>query len=146
VEAGELIRSDAEAALPRLLLADDDPATLALMEMSLKPGFEIVAAVSDAASAIELARRHQPDVALIDVNMPEGGARHAVPGIVEVSPHTAIVLLSADESDSLVRELVIAGAIAYCRKGTKSSELAAALHRAIVARANEQRDTPDEPA
>jgi two-component system nitrate/nitrite response regulator NarL len=125
-----------------LLIADDDVATRTVLAMSLSFAFDVVGQAGDADAAVELARETRPDAALVDVNMPEGGARRAVPGIVAASPATAIVALSVDESDSLVRELLIAGAVAYMRKGTDPRELAEALRRAITVRAGEH-SAPD---
>jgi DNA-binding NarL/FixJ family response regulator len=114
---------------PRVLLADDDQAVRALLA-ALGREFEIVAEATDAVEAIALARKHRPDAALVDLNMPEGGGRVAIPGIVAASPGTAIVVISSDEEDSIVRELMIGGAIAYVRKGTDPRET---LNRAIAA-------------
>lgn len=121
-----------------LLIADDDPVARAVLGRSLSFAFEIVGEAEDADQAIALAEQLRPDAALVDVNMPEGGARRAVPGIVEVAPATAIVVLSADEADAMVRQLLIAGAVAYIRKGTDPRELAESLRRAVAARAGER--------
>ena len=103
----------------------------------LQREFEVVGQAADAAEAIELARRLHPDAALVDLNMPGGGGRTAIPGIVAASPKTAIVVISSDEEDSIVREVLIAGAVAYVRKGTDPSET---LRRAIVAHADTRFD------
>ena len=113
---------------PRVLIADDDQAVRAVLAATLGREFEIVAEATDAVEAIALARKHRPDAALVDLNMPEGGGR--VPGILAASPKTAIVVISSDDEDSIVRELMIGGAIAYVRKGTDPRET---LNRAIVA-------------
>lgn len=112
-------------------------AVRALLAATLQRGFEIVAEAADADEAIELARKLRPDAALVDVNMPGGGGRTAVPGIAAASPQTAIVVLSGDEEDSIVRELLIGGAVAYVRKGTDPSDT---LRRAIVAHADPRID------
>jgi DNA-binding NarL/FixJ family response regulator len=114
----------------RVLLADDDAAVRAVLAATLGRGFDVVGEAVDAVEAIELARRLRPDAALVDLNMPQGGGRAAVPGIVAASPNTAIVVISSDEEDSIVRELLIAGAVAYVLKGTDPSDT---LRRAIVA-------------
>jgi len=51
------------------------------------------------------------------------------------APGTAIVALSADESDGVVLDMIGAGAIAYVRKGASSDELVLTLERAIDAHA-----------
>ena len=84
-----------------------------------------------ASDAIALAEEHRPDAALIDVDMPGGGAREAVPVITSRSPDTAMVILSGDETRQLVVELLDAGAIAYVRKGISAGEIAETLIAAL---------------
>jgi DNA-binding NarL/FixJ family response regulator len=124
-------------ARPRLLIADDDPIVLSLLGESLAHEFEVVGVAADAEQAIELASVSQPDVALVDVDMPKGGGVGAVRGILRVAPGTAIVALSGDESDKSVRELIGAGAMAYRRKGIATPLLAASLTESIRANAGE---------
>jgi DNA-binding NarL/FixJ family response regulator len=123
----------------RLIIADDDPAVRSFLSMSLREGFDVLGVAGDAEEAIELARGARPDVALIDVQMPGGGGLHAVRSLLEVSPDTAVVMLSVDESDATVRQLLAAGAITYCRKGTSTTVLAQSLLESIKARERERR-------
>jgi DNA-binding NarL/FixJ family response regulator len=127
---------------PRLLIADDNMAIRSALGISLGETFEVVGAAGDAEQAFELARSLQPAAAVIDVGMPKGGGLRAVRGIVEFSPMTAIVILSGDESDSVVRELMRVGAIAYCRKGVSPQDLSDSLTQAIEAHAAEVQPTP----
>jgi DNA-binding NarL/FixJ family response regulator len=87
----------------------------------------------DAESAIDLAGRERPDVALIDVQMPAGGGLHATRGIRAISPETAIVILSSTETDDSVVEFLAAGAMTYLRKGVPVEEIIARLWDAIAA-------------
>ena len=119
---------------PTLLIADDDPVVRSALSMALQHQFDIVGVVADSDAAIEAAREVHPQVALVDVQMPGGGGRSAVRGLAEVSPDTAIVVLSGDESDGLVRELMIAGAMTYVRKGIAPHQLADVLFRSLQAR------------
>jgi two-component system, NarL family, nitrate/nitrite response regulator NarL len=121
--------------VPRLMIADDDPVVQSLLDMSLSQGFDVVGLAADADQAVELAKESQPDAALVDVEMPAGGGLRAVRGIHDVAPDTAIVVLSVDESDALVRELIQAGATAYLRKGLGAKALAEALMDSITAHA-----------
>jgi len=120
---------------PRLLIADDDPVVQSMLGMSLGEAFEVVGVAVDGEEAVQLARESQPDVALVDVEMPSGGGMRAVMGITEVAPHTAIVVLSGDESDSVVRDLIQAGATAYRRKGADPREIARSLSESMAAHA-----------
>lgn len=129
------MNSPPPAGRPSVMIADDDPVVCSLLGASLGSTFDVVGVAADGDEAIELARMSQPDAAIIDVEMPRGGGLRAVAGIADVAPATAIVVLSADESDKLVRELMQAGAIAYRRKGISPDLLATSLTESITAHA-----------
>jgi DNA-binding NarL/FixJ family response regulator len=118
---------------PRLLIADDDPVVRSVLSAQLDHDFEVIGAACDASEAVTTAHEHQPDVALIDVEMPEGGGLHAARGIRDGSPRTAIVVLSSDETDDMVRRLLDAGAMCYVRKGTSRAALVQTIRAAIQA-------------
>ena len=122
---------------PSLLIADDDAVVRSTLGSHLEGDFEVIAVAEDATEAIELAAQHQPDAALIDVEMPGGGALEAVPQITTRSPDTCIVILSADESRETVLELLAAGAMAYVRKGISAVEVGTTLATAIKAKGNQ---------
>jgi DNA-binding NarL/FixJ family response regulator len=117
---------------PTLLIADDDPVVCSMLGMALDQRFDIVATVQDGERAVATATETRPDVAIVDVSMPAGGA-DTVRGITDSSPDTAIVVLSGDESDAVVRDLVGAGAMAYVRKGIAPHELIETLESSIRA-------------
>jgi DNA-binding NarL/FixJ family response regulator len=116
-----------------LLIADDDPVTRSMLSIALARRFDVVGVVEDAQQAVDTATLARPDVALVDVQMPGGGGLTAVRGIVHASPHTAVVMLSSDESDESVRALLSEGAVCYVRKGIDAHELTAIVQRAIRA-------------
>jgi len=60
---------------PSLLIADDDAVFRSVLGFQLDGDFRVVAVAENAPDAIALAERHQPDAALLDVEMPGGGAR-----------------------------------------------------------------------
>ncbi len=136
MNAGEKPTTRDGARRPRLLVADDDAVVRALLCSQLEGDFDLVAAAEDTVSAIELAEKHRPDAALIDVQMPGGGALEAVPQIAARSPDTCLVVLSADDSEELVVRLLNAGATAYVRKGVTVAEIAKTLTDSLMARAN----------
>ncbi len=121
--------------LPRLLIADDDPVVVSMLTAQLSGSFEIVASARDADEAIAYGALHRPDAAIIDVQMPAGGGLRAARELHACSPATAIVALSGDESDTMVRDVIAAGATTYIRKGIASHELAVTIHRSIEAHA-----------
>jgi DNA-binding NarL/FixJ family response regulator len=118
---------------PRLLVADDDPVVRSTLSMALEGRFEIVAVVEDGEQAVAEARTTLPDAALVDVDMPAGGGLRAVRGIVEACPQTAIIVLSGDEAEGVVVELLRLGAMSYCRKGVDTHQLAETIDRSIAA-------------
>jgi EAL domain-containing protein (putative c-di-GMP-specific phosphodiesterase class I)/CheY-like chemotaxis protein len=115
----------------RVLVAEDDPALRGALEalFQAEPGIELVAAVCDAAGAIEAATSEQPDVALVDVRMPGGGV-NASRGIKSCSPETRIIAFTAQEDRKTVLEMLEAGAIGYLVKGDSIDEIVDAIQRA----------------
>lgn len=116
-----------------LLIADDDELVRDALSARLAAAFDVVGVARDAAEAVALARELDPDVALLDVQMPAGGGLRATTEIARECPRTAIVILSADEEHHAVVELLNAGATSYLRKDQPSDEVAATLRRSIDA-------------
>jgi DNA-binding NarL/FixJ family response regulator len=119
--------------LPRVLIADDDSDVRAVLSAQLAPAFDVVATATDTDEAIALAAEHQADIAIVDVQMPGGGGVRATEGIRGAAPATAIVALSADESERVVLDMLRAGAVTYVRKGVGADELAALLRESLRA-------------
>ena len=119
----------------RLLIADDEPLVRSMLLAQLEADFDVVAAAADADEAIALALEHQPDAAIVDVEMPGGGGLRATREIRAGSPGTAVLVLSSDESDAGVIAMLEAGAVSYFRKGLAAAELASALSDSIDAHA-----------
>jgi DNA-binding NarL/FixJ family response regulator len=130
-----------DAHRPRLVIADDDPVVQVVLSMSLAADFDVVGVAADGQEAIELVESSQPDAALVDVVMPNGGGVHAAHGILKVAPDTAIVMLSGQKCNRAVRQLLRAGAIVYRRKGIDPHVLAMALTQSIQAHTAERRES-----
>jgi DNA-binding NarL/FixJ family response regulator len=121
--------------LPRVLIADDDPDVRAALRAQLAGSFVVVATAADTEEAIALAAEHQADLAIVDVQMPGGGGLRATREIRAAAPRTAIVALSADESERIVLDMLNAGAVTYVRKGVRTAELNALLRESLDAEA-----------
>ena len=91
---------------------------------------EFVAAATETEEAVQLARRHQPDVALIDVRMPGGGGPVVARGIKVASPQTRVVALSAYDDRASVLEMFRAGASGFLVKGTPAQAILDAIFAA----------------
>jgi EAL domain-containing protein (putative c-di-GMP-specific phosphodiesterase class I)/CheY-like chemotaxis protein len=118
--------------LVRVLVADDQPAMLEILAEMVRAGedVELVATAQDATQAIELSKRHRPDVAVLDVNMPGGGGPHATREIREFSPAIRVVALSASDDRAAVLEMLRSGAAGYVVKGAGVEEILQGIRRA----------------
>jgi EAL domain-containing protein (putative c-di-GMP-specific phosphodiesterase class I) len=117
----------------RMVIADDDPEVRqALADLiASDESLELVGIAGNAGQAIEMARTHLPDVALLDVKMPGTGAK-AARAIHECSPRTAILALSAHEDEKSLKEMLTGGATSYLVKGTPSRDILAAVRKSVT--------------
>jgi DNA-binding NarL/FixJ family response regulator len=113
----------------RILLADDHT----LMRQGLRhileshDDFEVVAEASSGIEAVEAARLHHPDVAIVDVAMKELNGIEATAQILKHSPHTAVLILSMYSDERYVLRSVKAGARGYVLKNSAGDELVQAI-------------------
>jgi PAS domain S-box-containing protein len=115
----------------RVLIAENDAHVAAAIADSLAtvPDLEVAGTATEAESVIQLASDLRPDVVLMDVRLPGGGAR-ATRDLLAAQPATRVVALSAYDDQSSVLEMLEAGAIAYLVKGGAEVELLEAMRRA----------------
>ena len=121
----------------RVLIADDDQGvreTLARV-MSEEDDLEVVGTAADADEAVDLARRHAPDVALVDVRMPRGGGKRAAAGLALVSPRTVVLAFSAHDDATSIAEMFEGGAGEYVLKDGPTDELFEKIRRHARSRA-----------
>ncbi|MCB0904266.1 MAG: response regulator [Actinobacteria bacterium] len=97
-----------------------------LVETLTELGFDVVAAVGDGRSAVETVAKTRPQLALLDVKMPDMDGLTAASQIIELKS-TAVVMLTAFSQPELVQRAVAAGAMGYLVKPFKPEELRAAL-------------------
>lgn len=117
----------------KVMVADDEESVRDVLQVLLasEPELELVASAADTETAIEAAGREQPDVALVDVQMPGGGGPRAAREIIRRSANTKVIALSAHEDVDTVLRMLRAGALAYVVKGDSTDELLSAIHRAV---------------
>ena len=121
-----------------VLIAEDEPAVRAALSdlIEIEDELQLVGAAADAQEAIDLAREHRPDVALVDVKMPAGGGTRAAREIRALSPATRVVALSAYEDRTTVLDMLRAGAAGYLVKGTSAGEIVEAIRRSVRGQAS----------
>jgi DNA-binding NarL/FixJ family response regulator len=119
----------------RILIADDHAPTRAGVRAALaQGGFEFVAEVSDAPSAVAAALREHPDVCLLDIHMPGSGIA-AADEITKALPGTAVVMLTVSRNDADLFDALRAGAAGYLLKDTNPARLGLALKGVLAGEA-----------
>ena len=108
----------------RVILADDHPIFREGLVRTLEETgeFEVVGTGGSADEALDLVRRHRPDVALLDLSMPGGGVA-AARAISALDPAPRIAVLTVSEEGGDVTDAMAAGAIGYLLKGVSANEL-----------------------
>jgi two-component system, NarL family, response regulator len=115
----------------RILLADDHPVVRAGLHalISRRSGMRVIAEASSGAEALSLFRRHRPDVALIDLRMPEMDGVEAITAIREQFPAARIIVLTTFDADEDIYRALRAGAKAYLLKDVPREELLDCIRR-----------------
>jgi two-component system, response regulator PdtaR len=114
----------------RILIAEDETIIrLDLRGVLERAGYEVCAEARDGREAVDLARDHRPDLALIDVKMPELDGIDAARMIMAERP-IPIVLLTAYAETDLIQRAVRAGIFSYLVKPFREAEIAPAIETA----------------
>ena len=121
----------------RILLADDHALVRrgARALLQARPGWRVVGEAANGREAVEKAIKLKPDVAVVDIGMPELDGVEAVRQIREAVPDTKILVLTMHESDQMVQRAFDAGAHGYILK----SDLTDSLPKAVKAIAEGRR-------
>ncbi len=118
----------------RVLIADDDRLTRAGLRLVLgqEPDIEVVGEARDGVEAVELARRLQPDLVLMDLRMPNMDGLEATRALKVESLARSVLILSMVEDPDLLLEAVRAGAVGYVLKTADEAELRFAVRQALA--------------
>jgi len=113
----------------RVLIADDNAVLRqgirSLLEARLE--LQVVGEAANGKEAVEKATDLKPDIALMDISMPELNGIEATRQIVKSVPGTEVLILTMDESEKTMREVLEAGARAYILKSDPPTDLFAAI-------------------
>ena len=117
----------------RILVVDDSaPFRQGLrMLIAATDEFELSGEANDGASAIAHVERYQPDVVLMDINMPAVNGIDATRSIVATAPHVAVLVVTMFDDDDSVFAALQAGARGYLLKGATKSEIVRSI-RAVA--------------
>ena len=114
----------------RVLVVDDSE----VVRMGLRallgadPSLTIVAEAHNVASAIEAATRHQPDIVLLDIRLPDGTGFDACRQILQRSPATRVLVLTSVADEDVVDNAIRAGSHGYLLKEVHGRALLQAIH------------------
>jgi DNA-binding NarL/FixJ family response regulator len=118
----------------RVVVADDHPIVRGGI-VALLNGADDLTVVAEAATGIEavaLALEHEPDVVLMDLQMPELGGADATARILAERPGIRVIVLTTYESDSAILTAIEAGASGYLLKAAPAQEILAGI-RSVAA-------------
>jgi len=113
----------------RVLIADDHPIVrdgLVALLTSV-PGFDVVARCASGHEAVREAVLQAPDVAIIDLQMPDGDGFEATKELARVAPNVAVLVLTMHADDRSVFAAMRSGARGYLVKGATQDEILGAI-------------------
>jgi DNA-binding NarL/FixJ family response regulator len=117
----------AERTPTRILVADPHPLFVEGLRGRLPSEFEFVGWVRDAESLVREASRLRPDVVISEVHLPGGGGVETAQHILEKSPRSRVLFLSAVADQTLAADCLSAGASGYLVKTATAEEFVSAL-------------------
>jgi response regulator NasT len=124
-----MLKNTGENRPARILVAEDEALIrLDLVEMLTEAGYEVVAQATNGVEAIALAKEFKPDLAILDVKMPELDGISAAQEIIEISP---VLMLTAFSQRELVERARDAGVMAYVVKPFSINDLTPAIEIAM---------------
>jgi DNA-binding NarL/FixJ family response regulator len=101
----------------RILIVDDHPLTRNALSVLLgQHGFDVVGEAGDGEQAIELARRLQPELVLLDLSMPNLDGLDALPRLRDAAPRCEVVVLTASGTEDNLLAAIRGGAAGYLLK------------------------------
>ncbi len=116
----------------RVLIAEDEPIVrLDLKQILEQAGFDVCAEAANGEEAVRLAREAEPELAVLDVRMPELSGIEAVRRILAERP-IPVVMLTAFADSRTVSEAVKAGVFAYVVKPFREQDLLPAIQTAFA--------------
>jgi len=117
----------------KLLIADDDLKVLKALTVRLEAeGYEVIVC-QDAYQALEMARRHRPDLLLLDINMPAGNGfsvQERIAKIEEIA-RIPVIYITGDASEAVDRNAHKLGARAIIHKPFKTEKLLETIRTAL---------------
>lgn len=115
----------------RLVIADDHTLVAEACKSLLEPEFDVVAIVNNGRALLEVAEEHQPDVAIVDIGMPQLNGLDAGEQLKAIVPSIKLVFLTMNLDAEIAAEAFRRGALGYVVKNSAASELIIAIREAL---------------
>jgi len=125
---------------PRVLLAEDHHAVAKAVCRMLSLDCEVVEIVADGSAVLEAAQRLQPDVIVVDLNLPNVNGLEACRQITQVDPEARVIVFSAWNDPDITQRSFDVGASAFVRKGGADGDLPSIVKRLCDDRSCDQID------
>lgn len=116
----------------RVLLADDHPHFLEMLEHLLIPGFEIIGKVGDGRALVKAALLLRPDLIITDISMPVLNGIDAVEELRELSCPTKVIFVTVHSDAEFVRSCLASGAFGYIVKPRVAVDLLPAIRQVLA--------------
>jgi PAS domain S-box-containing protein len=120
-------------ALARVLVVDDELGPRESLRMLLKPAYQVQTA-ENGRTALDLVRRFQPDIVIMDIKMPEMDGLELLRHVKRADPSIEVVMITAYASLETVRHALTHGAFEYLIKPFSRQDLEDVVHRALLRR------------
>ncbi|NJL92825.1 MAG: MinD/ParA family protein [Anaerolineae bacterium] len=119
------------AELIKVLLVDDVPETRENLKklLAFEPDIEVVGAASTGREALQFAEEVQPDIVLMDINMPDMDGITATERMKSVAPAAAVVMMSVQSEADYLRRAMMAGARDFLTKPISGDDLYSTIRR-----------------
>lgn len=115
-----------------ILLVDDEPHIRKFVALILKQlGSPVVLEAANGEEAIEVYRRENPDLVLMDVSMPKMDGIETLKALKIIDPNCAVIMLTSIVNRDTIEQAVESGALNYIRKDIPKDEIAKALKETI---------------
>ena len=103
---------------PRVLIAEDHPGVAKAVCRMLSLDCEVVGTVADGSAVLEAAQRFQPDMIVVDLNLPHVHGLEVCRQMTQVNQNTKVIVFSAMNDPDIRQRSIEAGASAFVCKGT----------------------------
>ena len=116
--------------MTRVMIVDDAAfMRVSIRNILLKHGFEVAGEAANGAIAVEKYAELKPDIVTMDITMPEMNGLDALRAIRKIDPNACVMMVTALGQDAMVREAVLAGAMAFVIKPYKEDVIVEALRK-----------------